>query len=387
MILWGIFGALVLLAVTTLLAPLLFTSTENAGRREGALAIFADQIAEVQADRDRRLISAEEAQAAIVEIKRRMLALGHEKGTGIGVPEGSGRGPLILAAILVPVSAVAFYGLLGSPETPSLAFADRQEEQAEAAEIATLAGRLRDRLVSDETGGPAEGWDLLGQTYMRMGRYEDAAWAFETLSEKPDANSAAYSRLAEALITSENGIVTPQAQEAIDRAMALDPRNPAAVFYQSVAMDQLGQTGAAYDLLLEALSSADGFAPWMPSFIDQANRIAAKAGRPPVDLSAFAPMAGNTPPGPTSEDVAAASEMTEEDRSAFIRSMVDRLASRLEEEPDDLDGWLRLANAYGVLGETKKAADAYEAAGRLANALPAEDPRRAQVKQGLDALK
>ena len=125
----------------------------------------------------------------------------------------------------------------------------------------------------------------------------------------------------------------------------------------------------------------------MPSFTDQANRIAAKAGRPPVDVATFAPMAGNAPPGPTSEDVTAASEMTEEDRSAFIRSMVDRLASRLEEEPDDLDGWLRLANAYGVLGETKKAADAYEAAGRLANALTAEDPRRAQVKQGLDALK
>ena len=62
-------------------------------------------------------------------------------------------------------------------------------------------------------------------------------------------------------------------------------------------------------------------------------------------------------PGPTREDVEAASKMTGEDRMAFIRSMVERLADRLKDEPNDLKGWQRLARAYQVLGEKEKAED------------------------------
>ena len=58
--------------------------------------------------------------------------------------------------------------------------------------------------------------------------------------------------------------------------------------------------------------------------------------------------------------------MTPEDRSAMIQSMVDRLASRLRQEPDDLDGWLRLARAYGVLGDAEQAKNAHANAARLA---------------------
>ena len=46
------------------------------------------------------------------------------------------------------------------------------------------------------------------------------------------------------------------------------------------------------------------------------------------------------------------------DRQKMIRSMVQRLADRLEDEPGDLEGWRRLARAYEVLGETAKAKDA-----------------------------
>ncbi len=387
MILWLSFAILAALAVAFLIAPILTSRTALAAssRDDGALSIHLDQLAEIEADLGRGVISEAEAAAATGEVKRRMLAIARRSGKTRGAPSRAGRGPLILAAVLVPVAAGGFYGLLGSPETPSLAFADRADEQAQATEIAGLAEKLRIRLEGDDSGGPAEGWGLLGQTYMRMGRVEDAVWAFERGSEQPDANSAIFSRLAEALIRMDSGIVTPAAQKAIEQAMELDPKNPAAVFYNSVALDQAGRGGEGYDLLLAALQSADGFAPWMPSFIDQANRLAERSGRPPVDVASFAPMASGAP-GPSAEDVAAAGEMSEEDRSAFIRSMVDRLASRLEEEPGDIDGWLRLANAYTVLAEWTKAASAYERALTLAQELPESDPRRAQAKSGLDRV-
>jgi cytochrome c-type biogenesis protein CcmH len=81
---------------------------------------------------------------------------------------------------------------------------------------------------------------------------------------------------------------------------------------------------------------------------------------PPV---ASPPIAGV--PGPSQADVEAAGQMSGEDRLAFIRSMVARLATRQEEQPENLDGWLRLARAYGVLGEADHAKAALDRAEAL----------------------
>jgi cytochrome c-type biogenesis protein CcmH len=78
--------------------------------------------------------------------------------------------------------------------------------------------------------------------------------------------------------------------------------------------------------------------------------------------------------------------MSAQDRAEFIRSMVERLAIRLENEPNDLDGWLRLANAYTVLGDEANARAALSQASQLADELGADDPRRDRVEQALKEL-
>ena len=57
--------------------------------------------------------------------------------------------------------------------------------------------------------------------------------------------------------------------------------------------------------------------------------------------------------------------MSADDQGEMIRGMVARLAERLEDEPGDLDGWLRLGRSYGVLGEPQKSRDAYAQAAAL----------------------
>jgi len=64
-------------------------------------------------------------------------------------------------------------------------------------------------------------------------------------------------------------------------------------------------------------------------------------------------------PGPSAADMAAAGEMTPDERSEMIRGMVERLAARLEEAPNDIEGWKRLGNARRVLGELLEAEKAY----------------------------
>ena len=381
---WGILVLLSVSAVAMLLLPMLRSDTAGTDRRAGAVAVLADQLHEVEKDAERGLISSDEAEAARIEIKRRLLKLGRGHSAGQRTDAG-GHAALSVSALVVPVVAGLLYAQLGSPEVPAAPFADRQDERAGKAQIIELTGRLQERLESDPEGGPTEGWMLLGQTYMRMGRYADATTAIKTVIERDDASSAMLSQYAEALIAAEDGIVTPKARNAIRRAREMDPSNPAASYYQAIALDQTGDSEEAHDLLLSRLEQAAGPAPWMETFVSQANRIGEAIGREPVTLSAFAPMAGGTP-GPTRDEVAAASEMSETDRATFIRSMVDRLASRLADNPHDLDGWLRLGNAYRVLGETDKARKAFLSAENLASSLASDDPRRVAIQDALSEI-
>lgn len=377
---------LALMAIGFLLWPLSLrqSAVGPAVAEQATPAVLLDQLDEVTRDMDRNLISSEEAHAARVEIKRRILAAARRAGSTTAVASGSGRSALFVAAIFVPALAALYYLQMGAPEISSLAFADRQEERAEQERISDLTNRLYARLTSEPDGGASEGWMLLGQTYYRMQEFEKAVTAFEVVAKRPDANSTTFSMLAEAQIGADKGIVTPRSEAAIEMAFELDPGNPAAVFYQALEMEQRGAEAEAHDLLVAFLDDADGFAPWIEPFVAKANRIGRQLGRDPVSLATFAPMAST--PGPSAADVAAAGEMSEQDRGEFIRSMVDRLAARLEDEPDDLDGWLRLANAYRVLGETEKAREALVKAAPLVDRLDPSDPRRAQAQSAMAGL-
>jgi cytochrome c-type biogenesis protein CcmH len=331
---------------------------------------------------DRGLISEQEAQAARLEIKKRILATTRNSEEKAGSSRNGGRVTLVVAAVLAPVIAAGYYLTMGSPEVPSMAFAARAEERAQTDEVTALAIQLRERLVSDPTGGPSEGWMLLGQTYQRMGRAADAVEAFEVVAEREDATSATFSMLAEAVAVANDGVVIPRAKLAIDRALDLDPSNPAATYFESLYYFQQEETRKAYDLLVSRLNQEEAYVPWMETYAAQINRIAAAADLPVVNL----PSGPTTQPGPSAADVAAASEMNDADRAEFIRSMVSRLAERLEDEPDDLDGWMRLANAYTVLQEPDRAVEAYRKAEALLEQQPASDPRRAAVRAALERL-
>lgn len=381
MILWIAGAGLVLMTLAFLISPILRKADGRAQvhRGEGALAIFADQIKEIDREAADGVISAEDAASAKLEIKRRMLAVSRAE-KAADLREG-GR-PLVLGAVAVVFAvAGATYLAVGNPGTESLPYAMRANERAEDAEVARLTSELRSRLLADETGGPTDGWMLLGQTYMRMNRYGDAALAFARVVDRPEANSGMLTQYAEALIASEDGIVTNRAAVVLERAAMLDPMNPAATYYRAQWLDQEGRSEEARAMLSERLEAESAYQPWMDVFVGQINRIAAAGGGAQVSVEDFV----SRPRGPSQDDIAAAQDMTPEERMDFVRSMVDGLAARLEDEPDDLDGWLQLARAYTVLGRNAAALEAYETAEALLAPLPEDDPRRQVVRQGLAA--
>ena len=382
---WLLFLFMSIVAVAFMAGPLLLRKRAVVASLDATPAVLLDQLAEVQSDQKRGLISQSEAMAATQEIKRRILLDSRRAVSGVDRSGGEGHTALVLSAFFVPLLAIGYYATMGSPDTASIAFADRVEERTETAELEELTARLHDRLMNDPEGGPSGGWILLGQTYFKMGRFSDAAESFKVVSERPEASSAVFSMLAEALFVADQGIVSPRAQVAINKAVALDPANPAATYYQAIALSQNGELAQAYDLLVSRLNDADGIYPWMETFIEEANRIGTELAKPRLSLESFAPMSGS--PGPTGEDIANAQNMTTEDRQAFIASMVDRLADRLQDDPEDLDGWMRLGNAYAVLGEKSQALEAFERADDLLVNMPATDPRQQIVKDALAGMR
>ncbi|CUH81906.1 MULTISPECIES: c-type cytochrome biogenesis protein CcmI [Tropicibacter] len=373
---WGIFAIMAIAGLTIALFPMRRAGMAPVLRADAVPAVLVDQLEEIDRDMARGLVSAPEAEAARQEIRRRMAQV-LRRADRQTVTTTGGRGALILAAVFVPAMAFGYYSFAGAPDVPAVAFADRADERADTRRIADLAGQLRERLRADPDGGPTDGWMLLGQTYARMGQFDEAVTAFRTASGRDDAVSATWSMLAEAMIRANDGTVTPDAVTALNRALTLDLSNPAAAFYLAIADAQAGEVGAAHDRLTARLAETPGYQPWMDTYIAQANAFAQTLGRAPI--ASRAPVARS----PSAADVAAAQEMSEGDRAVFIRSMVDRLATRLEDEPDDVNGWLRLANAYGVLQEMDKARDAYLRADAL---LPEGDARKAEVRASIARL-
>ena len=368
---------LAVFAVAIMAIPVLRSPGDAPARKDAAMEIFIDQLAEVDRDEARGQIAGADAEAARTEIKRRMLAVSRQ-GTSQGV--SGGRGVLLALAALIPVGGAGIYSLTGSPDTPSLPFAERQGEQLEAGELQALVTRLRTRLDQDPDGGDPRGWELLGSTYMNMRRFSDASYAFEQIINLPEATSATWSQYAESLIAAENGIVTPKAARAVAEALERDPSNPAGTFYSALALEQGGKPVVARQLILDRMEQEAAYQPWMEAFVSEANRLGEVVGADPVTLP-FSP-----PAGPSREDVEAAQDMSPEEQQEFIAGMVERLASRLREEPNDLQGWVQLARAYMVLERPADALSALQSAKPLIADLPRDNPMRRAVEAGLSEL-
>lgn len=366
MIQFLLFAALALGAVAVLVAPLVRRPRPVAARSAYDLEVYRAQLAELERDAARGVIGAESRDAARREIERRVLALDQ-------VPERAAPavGPsrfvaAVVIAVVVPVAAGALYLALGAPTLADRPLAERSAETAasatDGAAIEDMVAGLATRLQSEPDN--LEGWVLLARSYGALGRYDEAVTALRRVVEL-SGEPGTTAMLAEYMVFAADGIVTPDALALFDQVAAAAPDDAAAAFYRGLAREQSGDTPGALEhwTALGRASAPD--APWLPSLRQRIAAAAVALGRDAeTELAGIPePAAGATmEQGPTDEDVAAAADMAAEDQQAMIQGMVEGLAERLRSEPDDVEGWLKLANAYRVLGEAVKARDAYAAA-------------------------
>lgn len=334
--------------VAALLWPLLRMRLPARDRLSGELAIYRDQLAELERERAAGTLKPAEAAAARTEIERRMLAAGDAAApTGKGTTKASASSDAVqkwlppALSLFVPLLALGLYLQTGRPGLPAAPFADRVAKGG------------------SEHPAPSRQLDVAGLL----------AEARARLAQDPD-DADALAALGEGLTLEAGGTVTQPALEALQRALKTRPDDARILYYLGLHEAQSGDSKAAIARWrdLEAASPPD--APWLPMLRAEIARVAKAAGielppaAPPPAPSTQSPQ--STTPQPSREQQEAMAQLTPEQRQQAIRSMVEGLAARLADAPQDRAGWLRLANAWKVLGENANAADAYGRADTLA---------------------
>lgn len=375
---WFLGSAACLVCTGFIVRSILQPQTIDISAASKDLALYKDQLREVDSDLARGVLSETESESARLEISRRILAADKRaQMETLANPAPSIINKLLAAFVILTVltGSLGIYANLGEPNLPDRPLVARlaaaQEARAqrlsqEDAEVQVpdekinipedylkLVKKLREAIK--KRPNDEQGLRLLALHEFRIGKYRAARKAhtriMKVVGDKVTAKD--YIDFAEVMIFATNGYVSPEAEITLSQALKLKPNDGRTRYYSGLAMAQNGRADVAYRLWEGLLKEGPQDAAWIPLIKSQIDDVARLAG---INMS-------NQPlPGPTTDQINAASEMTKEDRKKMIRGMVAGLGERLATNGGTMNEWARLIRALGVLGETARASEIWNEA-------------------------
>ncbi len=361
MIVWMVIIVVLAASLAVIVWPIVAEGQEEASPAAYDIAIYKDQLDELKRDVERGVLSAEEARRAETEIARKLLAAKaraeQDEASGRRISPTVRRLAAAGVVLVTTGAALMMYQGAGAPGLPSQPFAAREDLRRQQAEQFEDIKRQIARLEAFLQDNPddSRGWRLLGQVYLKLGVYDKALAALDRALDIEGPRPDLLVTKGIAHIYANDGLVTAQAEGVFRQALDVQPGNGTARYFLGLALAQRQDFAAAVREWQQALRDAPDGAPWVGDVKEQLQEAQRLAGTAPA----------NPRPGPTADDVAAAGEMTSQDRAAMITGMVERLARRLETDPQDLDGWLQLIRSYGVLGREEEARQALDTARKV----------------------
>ncbi len=352
MLFWILAAFITVAVAIVLLVPLARRSGGDADAVDFDVEVYRDQLREIDRDVSGDLISEDEAEFARAEVGRRLIKASKQSERRSGLSGSAALYGRIAVIVGLPLLSLVGYLATGNPGMPSQPLAARQfapPVTGEDQDLQALVAQAEAHLANNPDDG--RGWDVLAPIYFRLERLGEAEIAFRNAIRLLGSSPARQAGLGQVLYARAGGIVTADAQAAFQAVLDAEPDNPFASYFMALAVAQEGRTDEAYDAFSEIAERSPPDAPWMQAVRFQMQRLR----------------------GPDAGDVEAAMALTEQERRDMIEGMVAGLDARLQEDPSDLDGWLRLIRSYMVLGETQQATDAFENALR---AFPEESGQR-----------
>lgn len=319
-------------AVSALAAALVLRGAARPAQTgDATLTLHKRQLAEIDELAERGLLAEGEVRSARTEAARRLLTAADEaadtQGTG-------GRRTALIVAGIAPLLAVAVYAVVGAPDQPDQPYAKRIAEWRSSdprmlepdAIAAVLEATAKERPTDPE---PLRNLAMLKAA---IGDGPGAQAALRRAINVAPQRADLWTSLGEAFVLEGRGQINDDAVRAFDEALKRDPKALTPRYYLGRGRILKGET-------------VEGLALWRALLPD----VPADDPRRAVLESEIAAVArdGRLP---TPEPEAAQAQVGPAD----IQAMVDGLAARLKEQPDDPEGWVRLVRAYAVLGDGAK---------------------------------
>jgi cytochrome c-type biogenesis protein CcmH len=272
MLFWMIIAAMTGAAVLAVLWPLSRRRKVASSAREAELAVYRDQLAEIERDRERGLLVETEAEAARIEVSRRLLAADAVRDeAGASGAVGRRRVAAILSLAGVPLLALMLYGAVGSPEFQDVRVDGRSRA---GVELAAIVRSIEGTLEKNPQDG--RGWEVLVPYYLSVGRSGDALNAQQNALRLLGPTAEREATLGETLVAAANGLVTPEARAAFDRAAGLDANNPKALFFLGLAAlqsEKREEARTSWQRLLQVASPDDRWVAYARRQLDQLGKV------------------------------------------------------------------------------------------------------------------
>ena len=268
------------------------------------------------------------------------------------------------AAALLATAALGIV-LFRSGDTIAAAPESDAQAAADAPSLDQSIATLQEALRRDPDNH--ENWFMLGLALRDSRSFPEAEQAFRRAMELAPRNADYTAYVAEMLLLIGGDNPSTEAEQLLRRTLELDPGNAQARYYLATLKDVRGDHRGAVDELLALLRDAPPGASWEPQVRDAVTLIARTNS---IDISSRLPPPQAAPPGtataaipgPTSEQMDAARAIPPSQQDAMVRGMVERLATRLRQNPRDADGWIRLMRSRMVLNDPGAAREALASA-------------------------
>jgi len=379
MLFWIICAIMAAVVAALLLVPM-FRGGKDAVADAQDVAIYRDQLTEIDRDLARGTLSPDEAERTRTEVSRRLLAADAAgKRSLTEAPARATTAMAVVAAAVVVGGALWTYDRLGAPGYPDIPLAQRiadsqtfregRMSQAQAEQAVAEA-----RLAADGIGAAAtpdmpadylamveelrqivptrpddlRGWALLALHEARLGQFGAAARAQERVLQLRGADATIEDRMAlvDRMVAAAEGFVSPETEAILRDVLSRDDPNLGARYYYGLLYAQTDRPDLAFRLWRDVINEGGRDDPYVQLARVQVEDAAFRAG---VEYT--------LPPerGPDADAMAAARDMSAEDQQAMIEGMVAQLSDRLATEGGTADEWARLIAAYGVLGDTAQA--------------------------------
>jgi len=289
-ILWIGIAVLTLIAIAITFWPLVrhqrLARSEATERQQQNIDIFRERLAELDNERQQGTLADDEFATLKLELERNLL-IDAEDDQPREAPRRSrvGQAQLVtvtLLALMIPAAALGLYNHLGRADDLALALSAPAGSNGQPS-LEQAVASLEQELAA-EPDNP-EGWYLLANTYMNMGKFQAGRDAFartlEYLPREAPQYASVMGQLAQAMYFANEAKMSDEVRRQIDATLTIEPYEIAALGLLGIDAFERQDHVAAIEHWRKALVNAEGAAAdSLRSGIARAQEQLAAAGQP-----------------------------------------------------------------------------------------------------------